>query len=123
MIHTGGAVPGGSHVPFHIGIVDKHLSITIEGKVAGVAVAHVDHFPVGPVGIEADDPSAGCLSVTIMTIGVVLQKNIVFLVGGDAGSLKGWVAGVIAGYKVEACTIFGNDEGVRTMFPPATQGK
>ena len=123
VVYSGWTIPWSTHVPLHVGIVYKHFTISVEGKITGVTVAHIDHFPVGAVWIQTDDPSAGCLSVTIMTICVVFQKDIILPVCGDAGGLKGWVTGVIAGYKVETCAIFGNDEGVRTMFPPATQAK
>jgi hypothetical protein len=58
-----------------------------------------------------------------MAIGVVLQKDVILPVGGDAGGLKGWVTCIVASYKIKTSAVFGDDERVRAVFPTTLQGK
>ena len=53
MVDSGGTIPGGIQIPFHIGVVSEHLSLAVQGRVVLVAEAGGDHVPGFALGIDS----------------------------------------------------------------------
>ena len=117
MVDTGGAIPGSSDVPFHVGIVYEELAVAVQGEVNRVAVAHVEDFPFLTVGADFQDPTPGGLASSVVSIGIVLQKVVVLPVITNAGLLILRQAGHVSRYDVEAFAVGRDYDGVWSVFP------
>ena len=70
MVHSRGAIPRRSKIPFHVGVVDEEFAVGVEGHVIGVAVARAPDLPGLPLGVGADDVAAGGEDADRMAAGV-----------------------------------------------------
>ena len=116
VIDTGGAVPWGSDVPFHVGIVDEEFAVAVQGKVDRVAVAHVQDFTFLAVRADLENPTAGSLPISIVPVGVILQEVVVLPVIPDAGLLVFRGLSHVSRYDVEAFAVRRDHDGVRSVF-------
>ena len=109
VINTGWTIPGGSHIPFHIRIINKHFPIPVQREIAWIAVAHVDHFPIWSIGFKLEHPSAWCFTVTVVPIGIVFQENIILPIRTDSGFFETWSSGKISRNEIKSFSILGNN--------------
>ena len=75
VVDTGGPVPRRAEVPFHVGVVDEHLAVGVEGEVVRIAVAGGPDFPCLAVTVGADDIAAGCEDPHGMPVGIPHPGN------------------------------------------------
>ena len=55
MVDARRPIPRRPEIPLHVGVVDEHLAVGVEGEVVGIAVAAGPDFPLLAIGIGADD--------------------------------------------------------------------
>ncbi len=121
--NAGGTVPGGVHVPFHVGVIREHVSALVERDVEGVAVAHRDEGPFLPLGVELVDAAAGGRHASHESVAVghggqqvVAFPDLGHVRAGQVGQL-----GAVAGDEVEALAVGGRDDGVWAVLASAVE--
>ena len=55
MVDARRPIPRRPEIPLHVGVVDEHLAVGVEGEVVGIAIAAGPDFPLLAIGIGADD--------------------------------------------------------------------
>ena len=111
MVDTRRPVPGGAEIPFHVGVVDKHLAVGIEGEVVGIAIATGPHLPRLSLRIGAHDIAARREDSHGMAVGVPQPRDeqIFVPVGGQpAGSLRGQFHAALGGAHAAERLRFGD---------------
>ena len=73
MYHARRTIPWGSHIPFHVRIIDEHVTRRIKIEVVLIAVTNGDDFPCGTFRVRFRNPSARSKNASGVPIGIPLS--------------------------------------------------